>query len=139
MGEQCENLGNRLGQKPQGSHTPTCAQDVKGELQGRLEELERELLEVNGNAERLARSFSELVELQLVLEKASAFFDDAQHRASTATFQAQPADTGSEFLLLGHRPFPCSTASHSDPSLSCCSVKECGGVVNNLLQSRTCG
>lgn len=64
--------------------------------QGRLEELERELLEVNGNAERLARSFSELVELQLVLEKASAFFDDAQHRASTATFQAQPADTGSE-------------------------------------------
>ena len=57
---------------------------------------ERELLEVNGNAERLARSFSELVELQLVLEKASAFFDDAQHRASTATFQAQPADTGSE-------------------------------------------
>ncbi len=66
--------------------------------QGRLEELERELLEVNGNAERLARSFSELVELQLVLEKASAFFDDAQHRASTATFQAQPADTGSESL-----------------------------------------
>lgn len=66
--------------------------------QGRLEELERELLEVNGNAERLARSFSELVELQLVLEKASAFFDDAQHRASTATFQTQPADTGSEFL-----------------------------------------
>ena len=67
--------------------------------QGRLEELERELLEVNGNAERLARSFSELVELQLVLEKASAFFDDAQNRASTATFQTQPADTGSEFLI----------------------------------------
>ena len=55
--------------------------------QGRLEELERELLEVNGNAERLARSFSELVELQLVLEKASGFFDDAQHRASSAAFQ----------------------------------------------------
>ena len=51
---------------------------------------------MNGNAERLARSFSELVELQLVLEKASAFFDDAQTRASSATFQAQPADTGSE-------------------------------------------
>ena len=77
--------------------------------QGRLEELERELLEVNSNAERLARSFSELVELQLVLEKASAFFDDAQHRASTATFQAQPADTGSESLHQPiHPPSSCS-------------------------------
>ena len=77
----------------------SAALKVVAQWQGRLEELERELLEVNGNAERLARSFSELVELQLVLEKASAFFDDAQHRASTATFQAQPADTGSESLV----------------------------------------
>ena len=58
----------------------------------KLEELEKELLEVNANAERLARSFSELVELQLVLEKASAFFDDAQHRASTSAFETRPAD-----------------------------------------------
>ena len=54
---------------------------------------------MNGNAERLARSFSELVELQLVLEKASSFFDDAQTRASSATFQTQPADAGSCFYL----------------------------------------
>lgn len=73
--------------------------EIDDQWQGRLEELERELLEVNGNAERLARSFSELVELQLVLEKASAFFDDAQSRASTAAFQTGPADTGSAFLL----------------------------------------
>jgi V-type H+-transporting ATPase subunit a len=58
----------------------------------KLEELEKELLEVNANAERLARSFSELVELQLVLEKASAFFDDAQHRASASAFETRPAD-----------------------------------------------
>ncbi|CAL8472142.1 g11684 [Coccomyxa elongata] len=64
------------------------------ELEVKLEELEKELLEVNANAERLARSFSELVELQLVLEKASAFFDDAQHRASASAFETRPADGG---------------------------------------------
>lgn len=47
---------------------------------------------MNANAERLARSFSELVELQLVLEKASAFFDDAQHHASASAFETRPAD-----------------------------------------------
>jgi V-type H+-transporting ATPase subunit a len=62
-------------------------------LQVKLEGLERELLEVNGNAERLARSFSELVELQLVLEKASSFFDDAQARASTSAFEARPTES----------------------------------------------
>lgn len=79
--------------------------------QGRLEELERELLEVNGNAERLARSFSELVELQLVLEKASGFFDDAQHRASSAAFQTAPADSGSasSTLLVVHMFHACNT------------------------------
>lgn len=32
-------------------------------------------MEVNGNSERLARSYNELVELQLVLERAGSFFD----------------------------------------------------------------
>jgi hypothetical protein len=36
------------------------------------------MLEVNGNSERLMRSYSELVELQLVLEKAGSFFDQAR-------------------------------------------------------------
>ena len=61
--------------------------------QVKLEVLERELLEVNGNSERLARSFSELVELQLVLEKASAFFEDAQARASTSAFETRPTES----------------------------------------------
>lgn len=47
-------------------------------VQAKLEELEAEMLEVNGNSERLARSYNELVELQLVLEKAGSFFDQAR-------------------------------------------------------------
>jgi len=38
------------------------------ETQVKLEELEKELLELNGNSERLGRSHAELLELQLVLE-----------------------------------------------------------------------
>ena len=63
-------------------------------MQSKLEDLEKELVDVNGNAERLARSYSELVELQLVLEKASGFFDDAQSRASSAAFEARPSPEG---------------------------------------------
>jgi V-type H+-transporting ATPase subunit a len=47
--------------------------------QGKLEELEAEIMEVNGNSERLARSYNELVELQMVLEKAGSFFDQVGH------------------------------------------------------------
>jgi V-type H+-transporting ATPase subunit a len=55
-------------------------------LQGKLEELEAEMLEVNGNSERLARSYNELVELQLVLEKAGSFFDQARSEAQAESF-----------------------------------------------------
>ena len=48
------------------------------ELEVKLEEQERELLELNANVEKLRRSHSELVELQLVLEKAGSFFDAAR-------------------------------------------------------------
>ena len=60
-------------------------------LQGKLDELETELTEINGNSERLQKSHSELMELQLVLEKAGGFFDDAQHRASAAQFESEPS------------------------------------------------
>jgi len=53
------------------------------ELEAKLEELESELLEVNSNSERLQRSHSELVELQLVLEKAAMFFDEARAEGGT--------------------------------------------------------
>lgn len=58
-------------------------------LQGKLEELEAEIMEVNGNSERLARSYNELVELQLVLERAGSFFDQVRlghHHRRLRTF-----------------------------------------------------
>jgi V-type H+-transporting ATPase subunit a len=44
------------------------------------------MLEVNSNSERLARSYNELVELQLVLEKAGSFFDQARVEAQAESF-----------------------------------------------------
>lgn len=56
-------------------------------LQAKLDELEAEMLEVNGNSDRLARSYNELVELQLVLEKAGSFFDQARVEAAAENFE----------------------------------------------------
>jgi len=52
-------------------------------LESRLEELEHELMGVNENAERLFRSEAELIELQMVLERAGRFFDEALHAGSS--------------------------------------------------------
>lgn len=51
------------------------------ELEAKLEELETELLEVNANQDKLDRSHSEMVELQLVLEKAGGYFEEAMRGA----------------------------------------------------------
>ena len=69
--------------------------------QGKLDQLERELLELNSNSERLQRSHAELVELQLVLEKAGSFFDDAQRRASTAAFDSRQSQSEGELHRRG--------------------------------------
>jgi hypothetical protein len=50
-------------------------------VQGKLEELEKELTVINENSERLKKSQAELVELQLVLERAGLFFDEARASA----------------------------------------------------------
>lgn len=62
-------------------------------MQSRLEELERELLEVNANSDRLSRTEAELIELQMVLESAGGFFEEAQATsplggAESASFEA---------------------------------------------------
>ena len=57
-------------------------------LQGRLDELESELMQVNANSERLQKSHSELLELQLVLERAGSFFTDAQSHASSSSIRS---------------------------------------------------
>ena len=54
------------------------------ELEAKLDELETELRQINMNTEKLRRSHSELVELQLVLEKAGGFFDEARADANSA-------------------------------------------------------
>ncbi|KAI4195990.1 MAG: hypothetical protein LQ348_002374 [Seirophora lacunosa] len=84
--------------EPREPFVPSKAKSQLACLMAKLDELESELLEINGNSERLQRSHSELMELQLVLEKAGGFFDDAQHRASAAQFESgppSPADSSS--------------------------------------------
>lgn len=70
------------------------------ELETRLEELERELLEVNANSDRLQRNRSELVELQLVLEKAARFFEEARDVAQPEILEsaAGAQDIGAPLL-----------------------------------------
>ncbi|GAB4815451.1 hypothetical protein N2152v2_002497 [Parachlorella kessleri] len=55
-------------------------------LESRLGDLERELTELNGNSERLNRSYNELLELQLVLERAASFFEDARAHADVGRY-----------------------------------------------------
>jgi len=71
--------------------------------QAKLERLEGELLELNSHSDRLQRSHAELVELQLVLEKAGSFFDDAQHRASSSSaFDQHPSPPQGERKKIVH-------------------------------------
>ncbi|KAF3947912.1 hypothetical protein CMV_026025 [Castanea mollissima] len=51
-------------------------------LEVKLGELEAELLEMNGNNEKLQRSYNELREYKLVLQKAGEFFHSAQGNAA---------------------------------------------------------
>eukprot|EP00889_Picochlorum_renovo_P003738 jgi/Picre1/30768/NNA_006128.t1 len=50
-------------------------------LENRLSRLEKELMELNANSDRLQRSYNELLELQLVLETAGTFFEDSRSQA----------------------------------------------------------
>ncbi|KAF3435764.1 hypothetical protein FNV43_RR22856 [Rhamnella rubrinervis] len=51
------------------------------DLEVKLGELEAELIEMNANGEKLLRSYNELVEYKLVLQKAGEFFHSAQTSA----------------------------------------------------------
>ncbi|KAG6572057.1 V-type proton ATPase subunit a3, partial [Cucurbita argyrosperma subsp. sororia] len=51
------------------------------DLEVKLGELEAELIEINANSEKLQRSYNELVEYKLVLQKAGDFFGAAQSSA----------------------------------------------------------
>jgi len=64
-------VGNRLGER----------EFEFDQLENRLTELEQELVNLNGNSDRLQRSYNELLELELVLETAGTFFEDSRSRA----------------------------------------------------------
>lgn len=65
------------------------------ELETRLSRLEAEVTEHNANTERLQRSYNELLELQLVLERAGLFFEDARASADTVQHDRHRGSAGS--------------------------------------------
>jgi len=64
-------------------HVPTSASEI-AELESRLEELERDLIQANNNQEMLKRNYNELTELRHVLRKDNEFFE--QVRAEFSSF-----------------------------------------------------
>lgn len=52
------------------------------ELEVKLGELEEELIEVNANSDKIQRSYNELLEYKIVLQKAGEFFHSAQNIAA---------------------------------------------------------
>ena len=73
------------------------------ELESRLARLESEVTEHNANSERLQRSYNELLELQLVLERAGLFFEDARASADVASYdRPSPPNSDSKFHFNLH-------------------------------------
>lgn len=69
----------KAGVSPKGSTTQS---DVNiDDIEIKLTEIESELTEMNANGEKLQRTYNELVEYKLVLQKAGDFFHSAQSRA----------------------------------------------------------
>lgn len=66
------------------------------DLEVKLGELEDELIELNANGEKLQRTYNELVEYKLVLEKAGEFFHSALSTAQQIEFGSQ--QTGEDSL-----------------------------------------
>ncbi|GAB2291775.1 V-type proton ATPase subunit a3 [Dionaea muscipula] len=83
------------------------------DLEVKLGELEAELLEINTNNEKLYRTYNELVEYKLVLQKAVEFFYSAQRSATTQQREISSRNIIGEAvdtpLLMEHR-------TSSDPS-----------------------
>ncbi|CAH8369403.1 unnamed protein product [Eruca vesicaria subsp. sativa] len=67
-------------------------------FQEKLEELEAELVEINANNDKLQRSYNELMEYKLVLEKAGEFFSSA-HRNATAQHRETESQQAADDLL----------------------------------------
>ncbi|XP_057966146.1 V-type proton ATPase subunit a3 [Malania oleifera] len=68
------------------------------DLEVKLGELEAELVEMNANDEKLRRSYNELLEYKLVLEKAGEFFYSAQRSATAQQREIESRVTGEESI-----------------------------------------
>lgn len=80
------------------------------ELEVRLTRLESEVVELTANTDRLKRSYNELLELQVVLERATLFFEDARTDAGRQDEQHQDVydDSGRLSNFLPPPPFSLS-------------------------------
>ncbi|GFY89913.1 vacuolar proton ATPase A3 [Actinidia rufa] len=83
------------------------------DLEVPLGELEAELIEINANGEKLLRSYNELVEYKLVLQKAGEFFHSAQNSATAQQRAFGSQQTGEESL---DTPLLLEQETSTDPS-----------------------
>ncbi|GFR51127.1 hypothetical protein Agub_g13480 [Astrephomene gubernaculifera] len=96
--KRCDEMARRLrffreqidkaGLAPAVHGTPTGKHELD-DLENKLEELEKELISMNDNSERLDRTYNELVELQVVLEHAGKFFDKAKANVRADAFERE--------------------------------------------------
>ncbi|KAG9135048.1 hypothetical protein Leryth_011546 [Lithospermum erythrorhizon] len=78
---------------------PTTAADMSlDDLEVKLGDLEAELTEINANSDKLQRSYNELVEYKLVLQKAGGFFQSALSSAEAQHRELSLAQSGEESL-----------------------------------------
>ncbi|GIL61594.1 hypothetical protein Vafri_16026 [Volvox africanus] len=93
--KRCDEMARRLrffqeqvekaGLTPAVRGAPTDKHELD-DLESKLEELEKEVINMNENTERLDRTYNELVELQVVLEHAGKFFDKAKATVRVEAF-----------------------------------------------------
>lgn len=67
--------------------------------QTKLEDLEKEVIQMNSNGSTLQRTFAEFTELALVLEKAGGFFDKAKRAAGAGAFRDASSENPDAPLL----------------------------------------
>lgn len=70
-------------------------------LEAKLDEVEAELLEMNSNSDNLHRTAGELVELQLVLEKAGKFFEEGIDTSHPELLEGRSESIGAPLLEAG--------------------------------------
>ncbi|XP_027158300.1 V-type proton ATPase subunit a3 [Coffea eugenioides] len=83
------------------------------DLEIKLGELEAELVEINANSEKLQRSYNELVEYKLVLQKAGGFFQSAQRSAEAQQREYASSQSAEESL---ETPLLTDQETVTDPS-----------------------